>query len=246
MTNARGGVVMGMLGIDWAIMRTCMLVSARTQLSWTHNFFILDKGCPTLTWRWCFFHRRQTVSYPRESGSHLVFTSRCCNILSIGGFYHTDVNTSFLIWFVGSGEGLPGPLHWEVSRPTLDHHLSGDGSSQLSQRSPSVADQRVKVPFEKLNVECGNLQVQYPVGCRKRKLKGQMQNVGCEKMNVHSTELEGRIRKLDCCLLKSWMSKAKTWMLHKLKLNVECKKLNRECKLKWQTQNVGQIVQSTM
>ena len=60
------------------------------------------------------------------------------------------------------------------------------------------------------------------VGCGKRKLKGQMLNVGCEKVNVHPTELEGRIRKLDCCL--SWMSKAKTWMLHKSKLNVGCKK----------------------
>ena len=47
--------------------------------------------------------------------------------------------------FVGSGEGLPSPLHWEVSRPTLDHHLSWGESGQLSQRSPSVADQRVKV-----------------------------------------------------------------------------------------------------
>ena len=66
------------------------------------------------------------------------------------------------VWFVGSGEGLPSPLHWEVSRPTLDHHLNGGGSGQLSPRSPSVADQRVKVEFEKLNVECGNLQVQCP------------------------------------------------------------------------------------
>ena len=66
------------------------------------------------------------------------------------------------VWFVGSGEGLPSPLHWEVSRPTLKHHLSGGESGQLSPRSPSVADQRVKVEFEKLNVECGNLQVQCP------------------------------------------------------------------------------------
>ena len=34
-----------------------------------------------------------------------------------------------------------------------------------------------------------------------RKLKGKMLSAGCEKMNVHSTELEGRIRKLDCCLI---------------------------------------------
>ena len=38
------------------------------------------------------------------------------------------------------------------------------------------------------------------VGCGKRKLKGQMLNVGCEKVNVHPAELEGRIRKLDYCL----------------------------------------------
>ena len=31
-------------------------------------------------------------------------------------------------------------------------------------------------------------------------LKGQMLNVGCEKVNVHLTELEGRIRKLYYCL----------------------------------------------
>ena len=80
------------------------------------------------------------------------------------------------------------------------------------------------------------------VGCGKRKLKGQMLNVGCEKVNVHPTELEGRIRKLDYCLWKVECRKRKleccinqSWMLN-------AKKLNRECKLKWQTQNVGQIV----
>ena len=35
-----------------------------------------------------------------------------------------------------------------------------------------------------------------------QKLKGKMLNVGCEKVNVHPTELEGRIRKLDCCVWK--------------------------------------------
>ena len=85
-----------------------------------------------------------------------------------------------------SGEGLPSTLHWEVSRPTLDHHLSGGESGQLSPRSPSVADQLVKVEFEKLNVECGNVQVQ----CLKSDVEsenlkpGQMLNVGCEKTNV--------------------------------------------------------------
>ena len=54
------------------------------------------------------------------------------------------------------------------------------------------------------------------VGCRKRKLKGQMLNVGCEKKNVHSTELvqfenltvayekvECRKQKLECCINRS-------------------------------------------
>ena len=224
MTNAQGVVVIGMLGIDWDIMRTCMLVSARTQLSWTHNFFILDKGCPTLTWRWCFFHRRQTVSYPRESGSHLVFTSRCCNILSIGGFYHTDVNTSFHIWFVGSGEGLPGPLHWEVSRPTLDHHLSGDGSSRLSQRSPSVADQRVKVPFEKLKAEICKYNTRSDVGSENLKDKCKMLDkkkwiyiplnlkIEFENLTVAYEKVEWRKQKLECCINWSWMLNAKNWI----------------------------------
>ena len=41
---------------------------------------------------------------------------------------------------IGSGEGLPSPFHWEFSRPTLDHHLSGGGSGQLNPRSPSVTE----------------------------------------------------------------------------------------------------------
>ena len=66
------------------------------------------------------------------------------------------------VWFVGGGEGLPSPLLWEVSRPTLDNYLIRCGSGQLSPRSPSVADQQVKVQFKKFNVECGNLLVQCP------------------------------------------------------------------------------------
>ena len=81
----------------------------------------------------------------------------CSGIQAMG-----DVLSIVDVWFVGSGEGLPSPLHRKVSRPTLDHHLSGGGLGQLSPRSPSVADQRVKVQFEKLNVEYGNLQVQCP------------------------------------------------------------------------------------
>ena len=81
----------------------------------------------------------------------------CSGILAIG-----HVLSIIDVWFVKNGEGLPNPLHWEVCRPTLDHHLSGARSGQLSPRSPSLADQRVKVQFKKLNVECKNLQVQSP------------------------------------------------------------------------------------
>ena len=65
------------------------LVRREHELYWTHNFFILDKGCPILTWRWCFLQSRQTVRYPQKSGSHLALISRCSSILAIGGFYHT-------------------------------------------------------------------------------------------------------------------------------------------------------------
>ena len=85
---------------------------------------------------------------------------------------------------------------------SADHHLRRGGSGQLSPRSPSVADQRVKFQFENFNVECGNLRGQCPksdVGSENF-IKRQMLNVRCKQMNVHSTELEGRIRKLDCCL----------------------------------------------
>ena len=68
------------------------------ELYWIHDLFIP-------TWRWCFFDRRQTVSYAQESGSHLASTSRCSSILAIGGHHHTVVNRSIDVWFVGSGEG---------------------------------------------------------------------------------------------------------------------------------------------
>ena len=69
------------------------------------------------------------------------------------------------MFYLLSTSGLSGVE--KVSRvystgKSLDHHLSGGGSCQLSPRSPSVADQRVKVQFEKLTVEYGNLQVQCP------------------------------------------------------------------------------------
>ena len=139
------------------------------------------------------------------------------------------------VWFVGSGEGLSSPLHWEVSRPTLDHHLSRDGSGQLSPRSPSVADQR-----EKVECRMRKLASTMPkVGYGKRKLKGQMLNVGWRKMNVHSTEREGRIWKLDCCLWKVECRKRKLECCINQSWIVNAKKLNRKCKLKRQTQNVG-------
>ena len=75
--------------------------NARTRLNefiWVNKQFTIllyfFKGCPIRTRRWCFFRRRQTVSYPQESGSHLALTSRCSSILAIGGFYYTVVNTS--------------------------------------------------------------------------------------------------------------------------------------------------------
>ena len=94
--------------------------------------------------------------------------------------------------YVGSGEGLPSPLHWEVSRSTLDHHLSGGGSGQLSPRSLSVADQRVKVQFQNLNVERGSMQVQCPksdVGSENLKDKFENLTVAYEKLNVESVNL---------------------------------------------------------
>ena len=44
------------------------------------NFFILDEGCPILTWRWCFLLSRQTVRYPQKSGSHLALITRCSRL----------------------------------------------------------------------------------------------------------------------------------------------------------------------
>ena len=83
--------------------------------------------------------------------------------------------------------------------------MSGGGSGELSPRSPSIADQRVKVRMRKLATTIPE------VGCGKGKLKGQMLNVACEKVNVHSTELEGRIENLTAAYEK---------------LNVESENLN--------------------
>ena len=67
-----------------------------------------------------------------------------------------------------------------------------------------------------------------------------MLNVGCEKMNVHSIELEGRIRKVDCYLWKSWMSKAKlkccinrSWMVNakKIESRGQTQMTNTKCKI---------------
>ena len=96
------------------------------------------------------------------------------------------LSTCVDVWVVGSGEGLLSPLHWEVSRPTLDHHLSGGGSGQLSPRSPSVADQRVKVEFKK-------------VECRMRKLASTMSKVGCRKRKLKAgTNAKCWMRKKEC------------------------------------------------
>ena len=103
------------------------------------------------------FHEIHLSRWDSRLDSTHLLRRLCSGILAIG-----HVLSVVDVWVVGSGEGLLSPVHWEVSRPTLDHHLSGVGSGQLSPRSPSVADQRFKVEFEKLNVECGNLQVQCP------------------------------------------------------------------------------------
>ena len=117
-------------------------------------------------------------------------------------------------------------LHWEVSRPTLDYHLSWGGSGQLSPRSPSDDEQRVKVQFEELNVECENLQVQ------------------CPKSDVGSDNLKDKcwMRKNECKFHWTWRSNSKTWLLLIKSWMLNTKKLNLECKLKWQAQNVGLIL----
>ena len=72
-----------------------------------------------------------------------------------------------------------------------------------------------------------------------------MLNVRCEKVNVHSTELEGRIRKLDCCLWKVECRKRKleccinqSWMLNAKTLNRECKLTNTKCRIDCAKHNV--------
>ena len=90
----------------------------------------------------------------------------------------------------------------------------------MSPRSPSVADQRVKVEFEKLNVECGNLQVQCPksdVGSENLK-PGQTLNVGCEK------KCSGLYIPLNLKIELENLTVAYE------KLNVESENLNVECK----------------
>ena len=85
----------------------------------------------------------------------------CRGILVIGHVLISVVNI-FLVLATRSGEGLPSPLHREFFRLTLNHHLRGGGSGQLSPRSRLVADQRVKFKFDNLNFKCGNLQVKCP------------------------------------------------------------------------------------
>ena len=110
------------------------------ELCWTHNFFILDKGCPILTWRWCVFQSRQTVSYPQKSGSHPALISRCMQ-QHLGDRRLLSCVREHVCRPLVVGSGGKSP----ESRPTLDHHLSGGGSGQLRPRCLSVADERVKV-----------------------------------------------------------------------------------------------------
>ena len=144
----------------------------------------------------------------------------------------------------------------KVSPSTLLGSLSTDSRPQFTRGWARLIEPTISIgrwPVGKSSipkVECRMRKIASTmpkVGCRKRKLKGQRLNDGCEKMNVHSTELEGRIRKLDCWLWKSWMSKAKTGMLHKSKLNAECKKIesrvqtsmtNTKCKIDCAKYNV--------
>ena len=79
----------------------------------------------------------------------------CSGILAIG-----HVLSVVDVWFVESGSENVYRVH--STGKSIEHHLSGGRSGQLSPPSPLVADQPVKVQFEKLNVECGNLQVQCP------------------------------------------------------------------------------------
>ena len=67
---------------------------------------------------------------------------------------------------IGSGEGLPSPLRWEFSRPTLDHHLSGGGSGQLSPRSPSVTE---LLRPRRIRQCTSNSPFSYPLSLRKLK-----------------------------------------------------------------------------
>ena len=59
------------------------------------------------------------------------------------------------VWFVGSGEGLPSPLHWGVSRPTLEHQKD-ECTFHWTWRSNSKTWLLLS---EKLNVESENLNV---------------------------------------------------------------------------------------
>ena len=158
----------------------------------------------------------------RLDGTHLP--RRLCSGIQAGSamFYLSSTSGLSVV-----EAGLSSPLQWEVSRPTLDDHFSGGKSGQLSPRSPSVADERVKVQSKSWMSNAETCKYNAKVGCGKRKLKGQMLNVGCKKVNVHSTELEGRIRKLDCCLWKVDRRKRKLecCVNQSRRLNVECKKV---------------------
>ena len=176
MTNARqmseGGWERLELTEHYAYMCLCRRAH---ELYWTHNFFILDKSCPILTRRWCFFHRRQRVSYPRESGSHLALTSRCSSILAIGGFITrswTRLSTSRL-----SGVEKVSRVH--STEKSLDHHSSRGWVMSIE---PTISIGRWpagKSSIRKVDCRIRKLaSAMSKVGCGKQKLKGQMLNVG--------------------------------------------------------------------
>ena len=158
----------------------------------------------------------------------------CSSILAIG-----HVISVVDVWFVGSGEGLPSLLHWEVSRPPFERGwvMSIEPTISIG-RWPAGKSSTRKVDCRIRKLASATSKV----GCGKQKLKGQMLNVGWKnECTFHSTwrsnsktwlwlneKVEYRKRKLECYINESWML-----------ANAECKKMNRECKLKWQPHNVG-------
>ena len=140
------------------------------------------------------------------------------------------------VWFVGSGEGLPSLLHWEVSRPPFER-------GWVMSVAPTISIGRW--PAGKSSIR--------KVECRMRKLKSAMSKVGCGKQKLKGQMLNVEWKN-ECTFHWTWRSNSKTWLwlnekVEYRKQKLECyineswmlnaKKMNRECKLKWQPQNVG-------